>query len=361
MTGKPQECTHPECDAKPVARRLCRAHYQAAWKAGELTAHAKLPPRPKKYDHVCPDDHRHAARSTCFIQHQCRCAPCVDAHNARERNRKKQKAYGRYDTGLVDVASVREHVLRLGEFGIGYKRVARLAGFNSSTPVRTIIWGRQDPGPRFGEMQKRIKRENAERILAVKPDIDLLADGARIPARGTQRRLQALVARGWSLSKLAERIEVDPTNIGAMMTRDRVTVSMHRKVAALYDELWDQLPPRTAWRDSIAYSRAIGYARQRRWLPPLAWDDIDNDPEPPVAEETDGIDEVAVELALQGERPRLTSAERRECVRRLHSDRWSDARIAEQLGCADRTVLRIRGELGLDAFDQNELRNRGAA
>ncbi|WP_067198885.1 hypothetical protein [Microbacterium sp. XT11] len=284
MTGKPQTCTHRGCSRKPVARRLCHAHYQAAWKAGELTAHAKLPPRPKKHDHVCPDDHKHASASTCFIQHQCRCEPCVEAHNARERNRKKQKAYGRFDTGLVDVAPVREHVLKLGEFGIGYKRVAQLAGFKSSTPVRTIVWGRQDPGPRFGEMQKRVKRETAEKILAIQPVIDNLAPGQKIAASGTHRRLQALVVAGWSMSKLANLLGLDPSNFSTFMQRDTVLVSTWIAVRDLFDELWDQEPPHAEWRDKIAFSRSQRYAKLHGWLPALAWDDIDTDPEPPTVE-----------------------------------------------------------------------------
>jgi AraC-like DNA-binding protein len=284
MTGKPQTCTHQCCTRKPVARRLCNAHYQAAWKAGELTAHAKLPPREKKHDYVCPDDHRHAARSTCFIQHQCRCTPCVEAHNARERNRKKQKAYGRFDTGLVDVAPVREHVLRLGEFGIGYKRVAQLAGFKSSTPVRTIIWGRQDPGPRFGEMQKRVKRETAEKILAIQPVIENLAPGQKVPAAGAHRRIQALVVAGWSMSRIAQRLGVSPANFSALMRRDMVLVSTWVAARDLFAELWDQEPPRAEWRDKIAFSRARHYGESRGWLPALAWDDIDNDPAPATTE-----------------------------------------------------------------------------
>lgn len=352
-------CTHEGCGKRSTARRLCSAHYQAAWKAGELDQHKKLPPR-KRARTRCPADHKHGNASTCYIQHQCRCDACSWANNERERHRQKQKAYGRFDTGLVDVEPVREHLLMLGEFGLGYKRVAGIAGLGV-TPVRNIIWGRQDPGPRKGELPKRVKRETAEKILAVQPDIDLMADGQTIPARGTQRRLQALVTRGWSQSKLAERLGFERSNFGSLMQRDRVTVATHRAVASLYDELWGELPPRVEWRDKIAYSRTLKYAAARRWLPPLAWDDIDHDIEPPVADGSDGLDEIAVELAISGERVRLTPEERRECVRRLHAERWSDRRIAETIGCSDKTVLRIREELNLAAFDQNDLRDRGAA
>jgi hypothetical protein len=352
-------CTTEGCDERTVARRLCRAHYQAAWKAGELGAHQKQPPRVRART-ICPPEHKHAGSLVCYNLHQRRCEPCVEHRAATDTTRAKLKAYGRYDNGLVDAEPVREHLLLLSEFGLGYKRVARLAGVGV-TPVRNVIWGRQDPGPRKGEIPKRIKRENAERILAVKPDISLLAMGTSIPARGTHRRLQALVARGWSQSRLADRLGMERGNFGLMMQREKVSVATHRAVEALFDELWDQLPPRTAWRDSIAYSRTIRYARERRWLPPLAWDDIDTDTEPPVPDEEVEVDEIAVALAVAGERVRLSPAERRECVRQLHAHRWSDGRIADTIHCAERTVFRIREELGLEAFDQTALRDRGAA
>ncbi|GGH34063.1 hypothetical protein [Microbacterium album] len=359
MSAGPRVCTHAGCEARSVARRLCRAHYQAAWKAGTLGQHQKLPPRVKD-PKICPPEHKHAASLVCYNLHQCRCTPCSEHRAETDQRRAKLKAYGRFDTGLVDAEPVREHLLMLGEFGIGYKRVARLSGVGV-TPVRNIIWGRQDPGPRKGEIPKRIKRENAERILAVKPDLSALAAGAKIPARGTHRRLQALVAIGWSQSKLAIRLGIEPSNFTSVMKRTQVTVALHRKVAALFDELWSTLPPRDSWRDKIAYSRSLRFAKGRRWLPPLAWDDIDNDIEPPVPDEDGVIDETAVELALAGESVRLTPEERRECVRRLHVERWSDARVAETIRVNPRTVLRIREELGLAAWDQNELRDKGAA
>lgn len=360
MSGRPRTCIEDGCTGKTVARRLCHKHYQAAMKAGTLDQHAKLPPRVKD-PKICPPDHRHGEVGTCYVHHQCRCDDCVTSQTKRNYRRLQLKAYGRYDTGLVDADPVREHLIMLGEFGLGYKRVAAIAGLGI-TPVRNVIWGRQDPGPRKGEMQKRIKRETAEAILSVKPDLTLLAGGARIPARGTHRRLQALVARGWSQSKLADRLGMERGNFGRMMSCDHVTADVHRRAERLFDEFWDQMPPNEEWRDKIAYTRTLAYAKQRRWLPPLAWDDIDNDVEPPVAEDYEvGIDEMAVELAIAGERVRLTPAERRECVTRLHAARWSDGRIADTIHCAEKTVGRIRDELGLAAFDQTELRQRGAA
>lgn len=340
-------CSRPDCSATVVGRKLCRRHYQQAWKRGDFQNAPLLPREPGRT--ICPPEHKHSASSTCYIQHQCRCTPCREAHATMARRRLKQKAFGRFDRGVVPADPVREHVALLAEFGIGYKRLAHLAGIGV-TPARNLIWGRQESGPRYGELQKHVKRETAEAILAVKPDVANLAGGARIPARGTHRRIQALVAIGWSQSKLADRIGMERGNFGLLMQRDHCTVRVHRAVEAVYEELWNTAPPHEDHRSKIAYSRALRHAKDRRWLPPMAWDDIDNDVEPPLAEEAEGaIDEMAVELACMGERVRLSAEERREAVTRLVAVKLSDHEIADRLHVNVRTPLRIRQELGLAA------------
>lgn len=341
-------CSRPGCAKASVARRLCRAHYQQAWKAGDF---ANAPREPRPVDRkVCPADHKHEQSSTCYIQHQCRCEPCWDATTARAKARRKEQAYGRFDTGLVPTEPVREHMMVLAEFGIGYKRAARLAGVGV-TAARNILWGRQEPGPRYGELPKRTKRETAEALLSVQPTIENLADGASVPATATHRRLQALVAIGWSVSALGGLLGRSPANMHTTLTRQTmVSARFHREVAALYEQMWDTPPSRADRRAKASYSRAIQYAKERRWLPPLAWDDIETDAEPPVVEgESDGIDHVAVTLACAGERVRLSSAERRVAVTELHRSRLSDSAIAERLWITPRSVLRIRQELELPA------------
>lgn len=278
MTGKPQICTHRGCTDKTVARRLCKRHYQAAWYAGKLGQHKKQPPR-NKDPKICPPEHRHADALTCYNLHQCRCTPCIEHRAATDERRRKDLAYGRYDSGLVDATPVREHILALCEFGIGYKRIAQLSGVGA-TPVRSLIWGRQDPGPRYGEIPKRVTREKSERILAVHMTIENLAGGAKVSARGTHRRIQALAVRGWSLHKIAMRLRMTSGNFWSLQQRDQVMADTHRRMAEIYEELWNQEPPHHEWHSKAAYTRALNFAARRGWLPPLAWDDIDNDPEP---------------------------------------------------------------------------------
>lgn len=308
--------------------------------------------------HICPPEHKHASTGTCYVVHKCRCQSCRKGRADAARARNKAKAYGRFDTGLVDAEPVREHLEMLQAFGLGWKRIAALSGVGN-TAVESLIYGRKggNNDPRKGEVIKRTTREKAQKILAVKPDVALLAGRALIPSRGTHRRVQALVARGWSQSKLAAMVGMERGNWWSMMQNDTVTVATHRAVAEVYERLWNVAPPQGEHRDRIAYSRALAYAGQRRWLPPLAWDDIDNDVEPPAPIEGSDIDEMAIDLAVSGEKVRLNSAEQRHAVRRLHAEKWSDPRIAATVGVTSRTVLRIRQELGLDTFDQAEIRS----
>lgn len=230
---------------------------------------------------ICPPEHKHGQVSTCYIQHKCRCDECREAGNARERRRAKARAYGRDYTGLVDSSEAREHVLWLMSQGMGWKRLAEVSGVGK-TAVASLIYGRKgaNSDPRKGELVKRIPRTKADALLAVQPTLENLSDGALIDSRGTRRRIQALVAMGWSLSKIAVLAGIEPTNMSIVLNGTQCTAKRARIIAAIYEELWDQMPPRDEWHDKAAYSRARGMAKQKGWLPPLAWDDIDLDDSP---------------------------------------------------------------------------------
>lgn len=296
---------------------------------------------------VCEQDHKHAASSTCYIIHKCRCAPCTTGQRDRARVRRRAQLYGQWVDPYVNAEPVREHVYMLQASGMGWKRIAEVTGVGN-TAISQLIYGRKgsNSDPRKGEPLKRVLAVKAEKILAVKPDLSNLRDGASVPSLGFARRVQALVACGWSMSKVANRLGVSPTNIGVMLQRPAVSVAHHRAMVELYDVLWNVKPPHEEWRDLIAYKRSLRLARERRWVPPLAWDDIDADLVPPTAEAV-SVDPVAVELALAGVPMKLSHDELREAVKRGVELRLSDRAISALAGVADRTVSRIRGELGL--------------
>lgn len=200
--------------------------------------------------------------------HGCRCTPCRKASSAYTANRTRQIAYGRWEP-FVDAAPVRAHVETLRAAGIGWKRVAALAGVTPSV-VEKLVYGspRQRTGP-----SKRVRPETAAKLLAVTADLASLGGAAKVDATGTRRRLQALVALGWSGSKLAYRLGMEPTNFSSLLQRDLVHADTARAVRDLYDRLWNITPPQAEWRDKIAANRARGYAAERGWAPPMAWDD----------------------------------------------------------------------------------------
>ncbi|MDN5861251.1 MAG: hypothetical protein L0H84_21825 [Pseudonocardia sp.] len=203
-----------------------------------------------------------------YVAERCRCAHCRQAVREYERWRTRQRAYGR--TAYVDAEPVRAHLRRLSEAGIGWKRAAALAGIASST-VWKLLYG--DP-KRSGAPSRRCRRRTAAAVLAVQPSLNLLGDATPVPAIGTQRRLQALVAIGWSQARLAGRIGMLPGNFGRTIARtSQVRASTARTVLALYDELWNRPPAAADHRSRQSGSRAPPDGGVRGWVPPFAWDD----------------------------------------------------------------------------------------
>jgi hypothetical protein len=178
---------------------------------------------------------------------------------------------------------------------------------------------------------------------------------AMVSARGTQRRIQALCIRGWSLSAQGEAIGTDKKAVWRVLNVDMVSAEKAAEFARLYEQLWNRQPVSTTPTEASAIRRTIEFAKRSKWVPPLAWDDIDKDVAPPEPDKEVTVDEVAVELATMGVHVRLTPAERRAAITILHGRKFSDRLIAATVGCRERSVWRIRHELGLPAFEHADL------
>lgn len=133
----------------------------------------------------------------------------------------------------------------------------------------------------------------------------------KVPARGAQRRLQALAALGWTFQDMAARLGCHRQSVHAILSEEHILASRHRAVCALYDQLCMTVP------EGGYATRARRHAQRRGWLPPLAWDDIDLDPRPPARgrntrSHTD-VDPILVERLVAGDMPLAslaTNAER---------------------------------------------------
>ena len=136
------------------------------------------------------------------------------------------------------------------------------------------------------------------------------------------------------------------------MLSDSVTAQTAQDVSALYEQLWNLRPSQSTDDQGAATDAARTFAAERGWLPPLAWDDIDTDPDPRHharhAEEDADLDEIAIERALAGDGvhlEQLTSAEQFEVVRRLTERGKSIRNIAQRLATTKRTISRRRASI----------------
>lgn len=198
---------------------------------------------------------------------KCRCPVCCKASRDYENNRYRAIAYGRWQP-FVPAEPVRQHVRALGEFGIGWMRVAKLAGV-STGGVSKLLYGdrlRNLPPTR------RVRPETALKLLAVEPTLDNLGDRTAIDGTGTRRRLQALVYAGWTQSELARRLQMNRANFGRTIVGEFVEVATLKAVRHLYDELW-RTDPVAAGVPEHRAAAARRIAVSRGWAPVGAWDD----------------------------------------------------------------------------------------
>lgn len=193
----------------------------------------------------------------------CRCPQCTEAQRRYNSRRDRLILYGRWEY-MVDAEPVRQHVNHLRTAGLGWKRTAGLAGVSIST-VSKLLYG---SGTRGMGPTQRVRPSTATAILAVRADLDALADKACIDAAGTRRRLQALACLGWSLGEQGRRLGWTHQNYSALQTRTQVIARTARLVRALYDEL--SMTPAPA---GPGVERARRAAARKGYLPPLAWDD----------------------------------------------------------------------------------------
>jgi lambda repressor-like predicted transcriptional regulator len=95
-----------------------------------------------------------------------------------------------------------------------------------------------------------------------------------VPAVGTQRRLQALVALGWPMAQLAQRVGVEANSLRRLISANpKVLAVTARTVAALYEEMWNARPAPVTRPQHVAVTKTVNLAQRRGWAVPAMWDD----------------------------------------------------------------------------------------
>ena len=171
-------------------------------------------------------------------------------YNAHRKRLRVLRQRGTYT--YIDAGPVVTHIRSLVAAGMPQADIAAAASLARSTIHRYTQPNR-----------KRIHADVAKRILAVTPGMPISKAAGFIPAAGTVRRIQALVAIGWPMRELSTRTGVAARNI-AVNGRTWVTVETAALVEQLYDDL--SMTPGPS-------RNARGFAADHGWHPPLAWDD----------------------------------------------------------------------------------------
>lgn len=192
----------------------------------------------------------------------CRQECCRAAMRAYDKRYALARARGL--SSMVDAAPVRAHVLWLAAYGIGTEAVSRAAGVHREV-VKRLVHGTPSQGR---EPSQRLRRSNAERLLAVQRVIDHVTDLARTPAGETQQRLRSLVATGWTQLELANRLSMNVGQLNHHLLGHHEAVSgrFARRVRDLHADLAGQEPPRSSTAQRIRYGQALAVARKRGWV-----------------------------------------------------------------------------------------------
>ncbi|WP_411095937.1 hypothetical protein [Streptomyces sp. 020-2-3H-GM] len=272
-----------------------------------------------------------------YKYHGCKCLTCRVAYSEYATKRRRQSAYGTWQP-FTPAAPVRQHVMDLQQAGIPVDAVTEAASVTRQTLARIVY------GIPAGKPTQKIRKESAEAILRVSRADCQLGDGTRLDGTGTRRRIQALVAAGWSFVVLAKEMGFNDRALASLARADRVTVATARKVKDGYKRL-NVLTPEQYGVRPHAQSLARTVAAREGWVTAAAWDNIDDPNCAPDADAEAGAD---TEIAR--------AAYRREEVTRLHEYRTADHEIAQRLGMAISTVRGIITEL-----ESGQRRNRKRA
>ncbi|MDT0270614.1 helix-turn-helix transcriptional regulator [Streptomyces sp. DSM 44915] len=203
----------------------------------------------------------HGTRA-CYLR-GCRRPPCRNANYRYNKWYSARTISGRIRTSAGPASS---HVQALCAAGWSHGQIAAAAGTARSTIGRLAADAVAGIAPTI-----------ASAILAVPL-------GPPPPARdiedsGTRRRLQALVAIGYSLTRIADAAGLSRTALGHIANGDVAGVrpTTARAVAEVYRR-WSGADGGSAWCRT--------YAAKQGWHGPAAWDDIDDPDAVPEADDT---------------------------------------------------------------------------
>lgn len=245
---------------------------------------------------------------------RCPCPPCRTA----ERRYTKRRKYlaDRGTPLLVDATPTIDHVQRLRAAGDAFTLIAARHNIPRKT-LQSLLAG----------IPQRVHRTTEQAILAITPGT-CLDPYASVPATGTIRRIQALMAAGHSLNAIKAAASIQHATASLLVNAAATTI--RRNVADRVDRAYIQLAPTRG--TSV---RSLNRATREGWHDPLWWDDWDRIDDP-------AFDPATAERELS--RDELGALRRHE-IQHLMAACCTADQIAERLDMAVTTVRAIMAEL----------------
>lgn len=186
-------------------------------------------------------------------------------------------------------------------------------------------------GTRFGYRDDKCKCDLCRAAIALEHNVYKLRRSANhglpltVSKRGAVRRIQALMVMGWPRRELARQAGYQGDALALILggQRQRLELATHQRIVDLYERLSMTHGPSSSSRIR---------ATKKGWAPPLAWDDIDNDPEPNWGGNDTDIDPVVVMRLLEGDRIPSTKAEKDAAMEQWVADGGSKAELCSWHG-----------------------------
>lgn len=291
--------------------------------------------------------HRHRLHGTraAYTHDGCKCPSCQRANRTAQQARRRAIAYGQWHP-YADAEPVRAHVAQLVDSGISLATIAARAGVSRGT-LHALL------STQAAATQPRLRTSTAQRIRQV-------TTGSQHPALvdsiGAKRRLQALIANGWSMTRLATHLHCHPSTISRLLRSTTITRTIDHAIRDLYTLVADQPVSIATAGERSSVEAARRYANAHGWATPDQWTDIDHDLRPRSRRADTDIDQVAISRVLDEQPTQLNHRERRLAAQLLTAQGLSLRDIAARLAINPRTVSRYRRDLA----DPNDLRKQEA-
>ena len=153
----------------------------------------------------------------CYCVCGCRCADCREQHRVYNARLRRQDSYGQ--PRRVDAAPIRARIEQARKAGVGWKRMADLAGVSRSSFYKLL-----------SGQSATVNISTARKILNVRLE---RADGAYIPAGEYVAVLDRLVRKGWTKSDLGAWLSRNPATRSLQVRGPNMQVATAKRIVEL--------------------------------------------------------------------------------------------------------------------------------